>query len=131
MRHIIVANEIVWPCDLFIVIPNAKPTSKGATTTHFIKFMNKLLDVMNLNHSLKGIYIVMSNASLHKLKPMKRKIESRGYHVMCLPPYSPELNSIEQFWTNLKRKLKRQQLMTEENLLSRIFDACNEVLNVR
>jgi hypothetical protein len=110
------------------IVDNAKPASKGTTTAHFIKFMNELLDVMDLDQSLKGSYIVMDNASIHKSNPMKRMIESRGFHVMYLPPYSPELNPIEQFWAIVKGKLKRHRLMTEENLSSRIADACNEVL---
>ena len=35
---------------------------------------------------------------------------------MYLPPYSPELNPIEQFWSLVKGKMKRGQLLTEENL---------------
>lgn len=109
-------------------VDTAKPASKGTTTAYFDKFMNELLDAMDLDQSLKGSYIVMDNASIHKSAPMKRKIESRGYHVMYLPPYSPELNPIEQFWAIVKGKLKGHRLMTEENLSSRIADACNEVL---
>jgi transposase len=33
-------------------------------------------------------------------------IKRRGYRSIYLPPYSPELNSIEQLWTLLKRKRK-------------------------
>ena len=35
---------------------------------------------------------------------MIRKIEGRGYRVMYLPPYSPELNAIENFWAIVKGK---------------------------
>ncbi|KAG1284079.1 hypothetical protein G6F60_007919 [Rhizopus arrhizus] len=105
-----------------------KPTPKGATTAHFIKFMNELLDVMDLDETFKGSYIVMDNASIHKSKPMLQKIESKGYKVMYLPPYSPELNPIEQFWAIVKGEMKRDRLMSEENLSSRIGDACNAVL---
>lgn len=42
---------------------------------------------------------------------MIRKIESRGYKVMYLSPYSPELN----------------RLLTEESLSSRIGNACNDI----
>ncbi|KAG1166064.1 hypothetical protein G6F36_013086 [Rhizopus arrhizus] len=42
---------------------------------------------------------------------------------MHLPPYSPELNLIEQFWALVKRKLKRGRMLAEENLSSRIADA--------
>jgi transposase len=90
--------------------------------------MNEFLNVMDLDETLKGSYIVMDNASIHKSKPMLRKIESKGYKVMCLPPYTPELNPIEQFWAMVKGKMKRDRLMSEENLSSRIGDACNNVL---
>ncbi|EIE84017.1 hypothetical protein RO3G_08722 [Rhizopus delemar RA 99-880] len=74
-----------------------KLTPRGTTTVHFIKFMNELLNVMDLDETFKGSCIVMDNASIHKSKPMLRKIESKGYKVMYLPPYSLELNPIEQF----------------------------------
>jgi transposase len=47
---------------------------------------------------------------------------------MYLTPYSPELNPIEQFWAIVKGKMKCDRLMSEENLSSRIGDACNNVL---
>lgn len=106
---------------------SAAPVAKGTTTGHFIKFMNEVLDIMDQDESLKGHYLVMDNCTIHKSKPMIRKIKSRGYRVMYLPPYSPELNSIEQFWNTAKGKLKRDRLMNDENLSSRIGDACNDI----
>lgn len=104
-----------------------KPVPKGTNTAHFVKFMSELLDIMDLDRSLMGSYLVMDNCSIHKSHPMFRKIESRGYRVVYLPPYSPELNPIEQFWAIVKGKMKRHRLMTEENLSSRIADACNDI----
>lgn len=95
---------------------NNKPIARGTTTAHFVKFMNELFDVINLDESLKGSYLVMDNCSIHKSKPMIRKIESRGHKTMYLPPYSPELNPIEQFWAIVKERLNRQRLMDEKNL---------------
>ncbi|KAG1474713.1 hypothetical protein G6F56_000181 [Rhizopus delemar] len=105
-----------------------KPVAKGTTTAHFVKFMNALLDIIDLNKNLKGNYIVMDNASIHKSKLMIRKIERRGYKVMYLPPYLPELRPIEQFWGVVKGKMKRDRLLAEENISDRIADACNDVL---
>lgn len=101
----------------------APPISKGTTTLHFIKFINELLDIMDLDVNLKGSYLVLDYSTIHKSHPMRRKIESRGYKIMFLPPYSPELNPIEQFWSLVKGKLKRSRFMTEESLSSRIADA--------
>ncbi|KAG1376531.1 hypothetical protein G6F61_007518 [Rhizopus arrhizus] len=100
---------------------------KGTTTVHFIKFMNVLLDIMDLNEDLKENYLVMDNCTIHKSKPMMRKIESRGYKLMYLPPYSPELNPIEQFWAILKGKLKRHKLLNEEKMSDRIAEICNAI----
>jgi transposase len=104
-----------------------KAPSKGTTTAHFIKFMNELLDIMDMDEGLKGSYLVMDNCTIHKSHPMIPKIEGRGYRVMYLPPYSPELNAIENFWAIVKGKMKCENLMTEETLSQRIADAYNNV----
>lgn len=85
-----------------------KPPPKGTTTAHFVKFMNELLEIIDEDESMQGDYLVMNNAQIHKSQPMIRKIESKGYRVMYLPPYSPELNPIEQFWAIVKGKMKRE-----------------------
>lgn len=71
-----------------------------------------------------GSYLARNNSTIHKSHPMIRNNESRGYR---LPPYLPELNSIEQFWVLEKGKMKRHRLTNEENLLQRIADACKNV----
>ncbi|KAI9272208.1 hypothetical protein EDC94DRAFT_495562, partial [Helicostylum pulchrum] len=43
-----------------------KSHSKGTTTAHFIKFMNELLDIMDMDEGLKGSYLVMDNCTIHK-----------------------------------------------------------------
>ncbi|KAG1136830.1 hypothetical protein G6F37_011710 [Rhizopus arrhizus] len=77
-------------------IENNKTLAKGTTTAHFIRFISELLDIMDMDESLMGSYLVMDYSTIHKSRPMIRKIESRGYRVMHLPPCSPELNPIEQ-----------------------------------
>ncbi|KAG1470675.1 hypothetical protein G6F56_002543 [Rhizopus delemar] len=54
-------------------------------------------------------------------------IEKRGYIPVYLPPYSPELNPIENFWSTVKSKVKRHSLKDTETLTSRIVEACEEV----
>ena len=86
------------------------------------------LDVMDKHELFKERYLVMDNAPIHKHTDIKSYIESRGYGCVYLPPYSPELNPIEQFWSVCKSKLKREALLEEETLTSRIKFACNNVL---
>lgn len=47
-------------------------------------------------------------------------IENGGYRAMYLPPYSPELNPIKQFWALAQGKMRRYRLKNEENLPQRI-----------
>ncbi|GAA5816096.1 hypothetical protein MFLAVUS_009618 [Mucor flavus] len=54
-------------------------------------------------------------------------VTSRGYRVICLPPYLPELNPIEQFWAVVKNSVKRSKFDTTEDLHTRIAEACNNI----
>lgn len=45
-------------------VTDNKPVSKDTTTAHFVKFVNEVLDVMDLE-AFKGRYLVMDNASIH------------------------------------------------------------------
>ena len=46
--------------------------------------------------------IVMDNAAFHKGKDMQKMIEASGHTLLYLPPYSPDLNSIEKKWAQAK-----------------------------
>jgi transposase len=51
--------------------------------------------------------IVMDNASFHRKNQLIPLAEKAGHRLLFLPPYSPELNPIETFWSWLKRHLKK------------------------
>lgn len=103
--------------------------AKGGTVTgHYFNFIVSTLDILDQHEQLKGHYIVMDNAPIHKNTDIRKYIEQRGYGCVYLPAYSPELNPIEQFWSVCKSKLKREQLLQEVALSSRIGDACNRIL---
>ena len=44
----------------------------------------------------------MDNTSFHKNKELKELIENQGHKILFLPPYSPDLNPIEQKWSQAK-----------------------------
>jgi transposase len=49
---------------------------------------------------------VMDNATFHRKKTLQKIAERFGIRVIFLPPYSPDLNPIEKFWSWLKSKLR-------------------------
>ena len=54
-----------------------------------------------------GQTIVLDNASFHKSQTTKDLIESAGCNILYLPPYSPDLNPIEQKWSHIKKSLRK------------------------
>lgn len=54
----------------------------------------------------KNSVIVMDNATFHKRLDTQKLIEEAGHTILWLPPYSPDLNPIEQMWAWVKRKRK-------------------------
>ena len=50
--------------------------------------------------------IIMDNASFHSKKRLNEIAQKHNQRIIFLPPYSPELNPIENFWNTLKRWLK-------------------------
>lgn len=59
--------------------------------------------------------VVLDNATFHKGKEMIDALESLGHTVLYLPPYSPDLNPIEQKWAQAKSR-RRKFLCSVENL---------------
>jgi transposase len=70
----------------------------------------------------------MDNIPIHIHEDIARYVINRGYRCVYLPLYSPELNPIEQFWSVVKSKLKREKLLQKKTLTSKILDTCNSVL---
>ena len=54
-------------------------------------------------------------------------IETVGAGVMYLPPYSPELNPIENIWSKAKSYLKKVPILDIEQLYIAIADALNTI----
>ena len=51
--------------------------------------------------------IIMDNASFHRKSRLNLLAELAGHRIIFLPPYSPELNLIENFWSWLKSRLRK------------------------
>jgi transposase len=50
--------------------------------------------------------IVLDNASYHKSQALKDLFAKHNCTLMFLPPYSPELNPIENLWGTIKQHLR-------------------------
>jgi transposase len=50
--------------------------------------------------------VIMDNLGSHKSQAIRDAINERGAHLLFLPPYSPDLNPIEKFFSKLKTLLR-------------------------
>ena len=69
-----------------------------------------------------GDVVVLDNLGSHKAKAIRQIIRNVGARLVFLPPYSPDLNPIEQFFSKLKHNLRKAKERTEEALNDRIGD---------
>lgn len=64
----------------------------------------------------RGDIVVLDNLSSHKVDGVRAAIEAAGAEVRFLPPYSPDLNPIEQIFAKLKALLRKAAARTVEAL---------------
>ena len=69
-----------------------------------------------------GDVVVMDNLGAHKRDEVRAIIAAAGAAVLYLPPYSPDLNPIEQAIAKIKAKLRKAKERTIDDLYHRIGD---------
>jgi transposase len=55
-----------------------------------------------------GQVVVMDNATFHKGGRIEQLIQEAGCELLYLPAYSPDFNKIEQCWSWLKSRIRKQ-----------------------
>ena len=63
-----------------------------------------------------GDVVVMDNLAAHKVAGVREAIEARGATLRYLPPYSPDLNPIENAFAKLKAMLRKAAARSIEQL---------------
>ena len=71
--------------------------------------------------------VVMDNLSCHKTAEVERLIRSVGAEVRYLPPYSPDLNPIEELFSKLKEFLRSAAARTVDALIDAFGDALRSI----
>lgn len=74
-----------------------------------------------------GDIVVMDNLACHKVAGVREVIEAAGAELWLLPPYSPDLNPIEQLWSKVKAWLRRVAANSFGGLVQAIAKALRDV----
>lgn len=107
---------------------------QGSTDANvFEDFIEQLLQHCNRWPEPKSV-LIMDNASFHRTEKIQRMCSDSGVELVYLPPYSPDLNPIEEFFSELKQFIKRRWNEYEVNP-NQGFDAflewCVDVIGSR
>ena len=74
-----------------------------------------------------GQVVVMDNLSAHKGERVRALLEERGAELLYLPPYSPDLNPIEEAFAKIKNLLRKVEARTREALVEAMGQALSAV----
>jgi transposase len=72
-----------------------------------------------------GEIVTMDNLPAHKVAGVRETIEATGAELRLLPPYSPDLNPIEQSFAKLKAHLRK----AGERSIPALWDRIGTILN--
>jgi transposase len=73
-----------------------------------------------------GDVVILDNLSSHKVTGVREAIEATGATLLYLPPYSPDLNPIEQAFAKLKALLRKAAARTLPALWNALTDCLLE-----
>ena len=75
----------------------------------------------------RGDVVVMDNLPTHRIAAVSRLLEKKGHGLLFLPPYSPDLNPIEEMWSKVKSFLRDAKARTWDQLLEAMAGALRTI----
>jgi len=74
-------------------------------------------------------FLLQDNAPPHKSDVMREWFHNHGITLLDFPPYSPDLNPIENVWAHLKRRVEKHRPRTADELEAAIREEWEAVDN--
>lgn len=89
----------------------------------FLAFIEQLL----IPKLRPGDIVILDNVSTHKIRAVAAALEAAGIELVFLPPYSPELNPIEECWSKVKGLMRKAAARTRDALDEAVRSALEAV----
>ena len=74
-----------------------------------------------------GDIVIMDNLGSHKGKETRRLIRAAGARLWFLPPYSPDLNPIEQAISKIKQAMRTASERTVDAVMDRVANVIQSI----
>lgn len=75
----------------------------------------------------RGDALIVDRLSAHRGAGVRRAVEAAGATLLYLPPYSNDLNPIEDMWSKVKGHLRAAKARTRPDLIDAMGDALRSV----
>ena len=75
----------------------------------------------------QGDVVIMDNLSSHKNPAVREAITAMGARIFFLPPYSPDLNPIEQTFSKIKHWMRMAQERSVEIVQKKLADIIDTI----
>lgn len=98
---------------------NFKISETSFNTGIFIEFVRELIETLRVQN-MPNKTLILDNAAIHKNNAIKDLIEDNGHQLVFLPPYTPQLNPIEEVFSLWKEKIRAENCISKSLLLSSI-----------
>lgn len=72
----------------------------------FLEWLDGLLEEMNPYPASRSV-LVLDNCRIHHVEGVQEKCDEHGVRLIYLPPYSPDLNPIEEAFSYVKAHIRR------------------------
>jgi transposase len=116
----IIKNTTKYKANTFGFYPiNGKSVvdfKKNSKKESVCEFLRKIRE----NNPIKTIIAILDNFPSHKAEVVKEYAKSLNIILVFLPPYSPDLNPIEQIWRCIRRKISQMFVKSEHSFLETI-----------
>ena len=71
-------------------------------------------------------YLLQDNSRNHTCPPVREWLHRHGITVLDFPPYSPDLNPIENLWANVKSRVKNHRPTDVDSLQDAVHEEWNK-----
>jgi transposase len=85
------------------------------------------LELVLLPELRPGRIVVMDNLSAHKTEKVRELVEGAGCELLYLPPYSPDLNPIEEAFSKIKGILRKAEARARKTLVEALGPALSAI----
>jgi transposase len=75
----------------------------------------------------RGDIVVWDNVGFHQSPDVAALVKKRGARIEFLPPYSPDLNPIEEAWSKMKSFLRVAKARAADALVAALDDALSAI----